>query len=230
MTVALTEPTTSKRGSKAQSTPDKTVQIPPPKFITALFKIRGTSPYVQNKFSAKAREMMKAKQEAGSQAKKGKQREAKDFKACYEAACHVADDGWYGIPAPAFRSGLISACRLVNFKMTLAKLSVFIVADGFDRDPNERAPLVKITKGKPRYTEMLVKNETGVADIRARPMWDEGWEAELRIRFDGDQFTVADVANLLRRVGEQVGIGEGRPDSKNSHGMGWGTFEVVGNK
>jgi len=33
---------------------------------------------------------------------------------------------------------------------------------------------------------------------------------------------------LLARVGMQVGIGEGRPDSKNSAGMGWGLFEVVG--
>ena len=35
-----------------------------------------------------------------------------------------------------------------------------------------------------------------------------------------------DVTNLLMRVGQQVGIGEGRPDSKNSAGMGWGTFNV----
>lgn len=26
----------------------------------------------------------------------------------------------------------------------------------------------------------------------------------------------------------QVGIGEGRNDSKNSAGMGWGSFEVLG--
>jgi hypothetical protein len=29
------------------------------------------------------------------------------------------------------------------------------------------------------------------------------------------------------RVGIQVGICEGRPDSKNSAGMGWGTFKLV---
>jgi len=27
-------------------------------------------------------------------------------------------------------------------------------------------------------------------------------------------------------VGLQVGIGEGRPDSKNSAGMGWGMFTI----
>lgn len=35
-----------------------------------------------------------------------------------------------------------------------------------------------------------------------------------------------DVANLMNRVGAQVGIGEGRPDSKNSAGMGWGLFSI----
>jgi hypothetical protein len=42
-----------------------------------------------------------------------------------------------------------------------------------------------------------------------------------------DQFTPEDVANLMARVGMQVGIGEGRPDSKNSAGMGWGLFKIA---
>ena len=50
---------------------------------------------------------------------------------------------------------------------------------------------------------------------------------KLRLKWDGDQFTPTDVVNLLSRAGQQVGIQEGRPDSKNSAGMGWGTFEVV---
>jgi hypothetical protein len=46
------------------------------------------------------------------------------------------------------------------------------------------------------------------------------------VRFDADQFTLRDIANLLLRAGMQVGVGEGRPDSKKSCGMGWGTFEI----
>ena len=53
------------------------------------------------------------------------------------------------------------------------------------------------------------------------------WSATVQVSFDGDQFTVAYVYNLLARAGMQVGIGEGRPDSKKSNGMGWGTFEVA---
>jgi len=73
---------------------------------------------------------------------------------------------------------------------------------------------------------MAVRNATGVADIRVRPMWRE-WGAHVRVKYDADQFTLTDVTNLMARVGMQVGIGEGRPDSKSSAGLGWGTFELV---
>ena len=200
------------------------VTIKAPNFQQVGFTIIGNAPYVQNKFSQKARQQMKEKQEAGSTGKKGKQREAKDFQLLYEQSLHKSQEGWYGIPAPSFRNALISSCKLVGFHMTKAKLSLFTLSDGFDID--DGTPLVKVTKGKPHYFESLVRLETGVADIRPRGMWDAGWEALVRMRFDADQFTANDVLNLMIRVGMQVGIGEGRPDSKSSNGMGWGTFDV----
>ena len=33
--------------------------------------------------------------------------------------------------------------------------------------------------------------------------------------------------NLMARAGAQVGVGEGRPDSKTSAGLGFGTWEIV---
>ena len=107
--------------------------------------------------------------------------------------------------------------------MTLAKLSSFVEADGFDRE--DGTPLVRIIGGDYRSVTHHVRNATGVVDIRSRPMWDE-WEADVRIRFDADQFSLTDITNLLSRVGAQVGIGEGRPDSKSSAGMGWGMFRL----
>ena len=200
------------------------VVIKPPKFETVTFRIVGTAPYVQNKFSQKAREAMHAKHVAGQAGRKGNKKEPRDFQANYEQAMHKAPasaGGWCGVPAPAFRAAMVSACRLVGFKMTLAKLSFFIVADGYDAD--DGTPLVKIAKGTPEYTELAVRNESGVCDLRVRPMWRE-WEATVRVKFDAEMFSVQDIANLLQRAGEQVGVGEGRPDSHNSCGMGWGTF------
>src|SRR5262249_18772570 len=146
------------------------VKIPKPKFGNTTLTIVGTAPLVINAFPAKAREEMRAKQQKGSQANKERTREAKDFQKCYENAMHTSKDGWRGIPAPAFRAAMISACRVVGFKMTLAKLSVFVQADGFD--VVDGTPLVRITKGEPKYVEHAVRNATGVVDIRPRPMWE----------------------------------------------------------
>ena len=192
----------------------------------ALVRIRGTTPLVLNAFPQKSRNQIMETQMAGSQARKGKKREPKNFDEVYKGACHIArTGGWHGIPASAFRKAAISACRLSGFAMTIAKLSLFVDADGFDKV--DGTPLVKITKGKPSKHYMHARPERGGVDIRVRPQWQEGWEAVLRMRWDADQFSANDLLNLLSRVGEQVGIGEGRYDSKKSAGLGWGCFEIV---
>jgi hypothetical protein len=200
------------------------VSIAPVKMGHALFNLRGAAPYVQLRFSEKAMNQMADKMLLGSAAKKGKVREARDFEADYLGAMHESSEGWRGIPAAAFRAGVISACRLVGFKMTLAKLSVFIEADGFDRV--DGVPLVRIY-GEPEPLRMHVRNATGVADLRVRAMWRD-WRVQLRVSYDQDQFKLQDVVNLMERVGKQVGVGEGRPDSKASAGMGWGLFNLDG--
>lgn len=197
--------------------------ITPPRFRTLEFTISGTAPYMQLRFSAKAMNAMMEKMAAGSAARKGKAREARDFDDDYQQAMHRSTEDWLGIPASAFRAAFISACRMVGFKMTIAKLSLFVEADGYDKV--DGTPLVKIT-GEPERCDLPVRNATGVMDIRVRPVWME-WGAKIRVRFDEDQFKAQDVTNLLMRVGAQVGIGEGRPDSKSSAGLGYGLFEIA---
>ena len=201
----------------------ESVVIKPANIQTVVFKIRGTAPLVQARFSGKAMQAMMTKMALGSQASKSRVKVARDFDDDLEQAKHISTEGWQGIPASAFRQAMISACRLVGFKMTLAKLSVFVKADGFDRI--DGIPLIRF-EGKSERTEMAVRNATGVADIRIRPMWRE-WSAAVQVSYDADQFSSTDVANLMARVGLQVGIGEGRPDSRESAGLGWGTFELV---
>lgn len=197
--------------------------IPAPKIDRINFKIKGTAPYVQHKFSQKSKmEMLKAHMEGGK-SKNRKKTEARDIDAEYKGAMHLTKTNKHGIPAPAFRSAMISACRVAGFQMTKAKLSVFIEPDDFDID--DGTPLVLIN-GKPEMHQAHCRLESGVASIAIRPMWRE-WTANLCIRYDSDQFSPEDVANLVMRAGLQVGVGEGRPDSRKSHGMGWGTFEIV---
>tara|TARA_Y100000401_G_C8316971_1_gene223060 strand:- start:93 stop:710 length:618 start_codon:yes stop_codon:yes gene_type:complete len=204
--------------------PTKTpVTILPPDFRTVVLDLEGTSPLVINKFSAKAQEKMKATQEAGSTSKSRSAKEAKDFEALYNGARHISSKGWDGIHAASFRNAAISACRACGFKMTHAKLALFVEADGFDAD--DKTPLVQIT-GEPEMVISPCRNATGVIDLRPRPTYFP-WFATLRIRYDAGMLTETDVVNLIARVGLQVGIGEGRPDSKASAGLGNGLFQLL---
>lgn len=205
---------------KVKETP---VVISAPKFNTVEVLLQGTAPLVVARFANKGGLM--AKMAEGKSAGSKKERSARDYDKEADAARYYSPKGgWEGINASAMRCGMISACRLVGFKMTLAKLSVFIEADDYDKDG---IPLLRVYGNSETYTAHT-RNATGVVDIRSRPMYKE-WALKVRIRFDADQFSVQDVYNLIARVGGQVGLCEGRPDSKSSAGCGFGTFEVVPN-
>ena len=208
----------------AKKTSAEQVTIKAPNFGNAEFELRGIAPLVIHRFSAKTKAQMKEKMETGKAASSKRTREPKSTDETYQEARYISKEGWDGIHAGAFRNALISACRLVGFKMTLAKLSVFIEADGWDK-AEPQIPLIRIY-GKPVKQEDMARVETGQPYVTVRAAYHD-WKAKLRIRWDADQFTIQDMANLLSRVGLQVGIGEGRPDSKKSAGMGWGLFEVA---
>jgi len=212
---------------KVKSEVKKTVTISAPKIKTATFEIVGVAPLVIHRFSAKTKNEMKLKMETGKAASSKKNREAKNTDDIYQEARYISKEGWDGFHAGAIRAALISACRLVGFKMTLAKLSVFVEADGWDAQ-EPQIPLIRIY-GKPQKQEDMARVETGQPYVTVRAAFYD-WSAKVKIRFDADQFTIDDIYNLLYRVGSQVGIGEGRPDSKKSCGMGWGLFDVKGGK
>lgn len=198
--------------------------IKPANIVRTTLKIRGTAPLVINNFSFKARQKMMADMSTPKSAKKAKtERPPRDYNDDFMQARHLSAEGWDGIACPAFRAAMIDACRTVGLVMTKAKMSVFVIPDGFDAA--DGTPLVRIVGKKPERTESLVRNDNGSADIRIRPMWRE-WGANVTVEFDADMITPASVVNLLDRAGRQVGIGEGRPFSKNSVGQGWGTFTV----
>ena len=193
-------------------------------FQVAEFEIIGTSPLVIHRFSAKTKQEMKQKMETGKAASSKKNREAKNTDDTFQESRYISKEGWDGFHAGAIRSAMISACRLVGFKMTLAKLSLFVVNDGWDaKEP--QIPLIRIY-GKAEKQEDIARVETGQPYVTIRAAF-YNWKSKLKIRWDADQFTIEDVYNLLIRVGMQVGLCEGRPDSKKSVGMGWGLFDVI---
>lgn len=221
MSVDTTERTNGAATAAPKAAASEQVVIRPLNMQTISLRLVGTAAYLQLRFSEKARKAMAEKMKTGSLART-RNKAARDFEADYEASMYVTADGRHGIPASAFRNAAIDACRLVGFPMTKAKCSIFSLAD--DADVFDGTPLVYID-GDPRPNEMTVSNATGVADIRVRARW-ESWAATIRLRFDADQFKVDDVVNLIARAGVQIGIGEGRPNSRNSFGLGLGTFEL----
>lgn len=211
-------------------TKTETVVITPPKMRIAKLTIRGTAPLVQSRFTGDQIEAIRSKHEQGSTTGKNlPRRQARDFQSEFLTSMYRNEKGRYGINAAGVRNGAIGMCRLCNFKMTHAKLSIFVMHDFID--PRDGTPLVEILSPdlKPASDpEMIinhVKNDKGETQLRTRAMWSE-WAMRLRIRFDADQFSTTDLFNLMWRLGIQGGFGEGRPNSKKSAGRGWGTFSV----
>lgn len=197
--------------------------IKPPNLAIASFKMVGTAPYVQNRFSSENRDKMLAQQKEGSGTKRTRRaKPPKDFQKVYEGSMHLSQDGWPGIPASGIRAAMIEACRLTEFDMIRAKMCIRIIADGLDRENME--PLVRI-EGKPRMFIDRVKIGINSTDLAARAMF-EAWSAKVSIEWDADVFSPQDILNLLARAGWQVGIGAGRPLSKMSAGTGKGTWKV----
>lgn len=197
----------------------RTLTIKAPNIQVAEFEINGISPLVVHRFSKKM--LPDPDQPKPKNKRKTEDHPSTDDR--FNQARYISSEGWDGFHAGAVRAAMISACRLANFKMTLARLSIFVIQDGWDAlEP--QIPLVRIY-GEPVKQLDVCRVETGQPYINARPAY-HNWSAKIKIRFDADQFMVDDVFNLLMRVGNQVGICEGRPDSKKSAGMGWGLFDV----
>jgi len=211
--------------TETKKSPSKlNIKINAPNIQTALFEIVGTSPLVVHRFSKKAKDTMIGRMinppKPGARVK----REPLDPEALYNEARYTSKEGWDGFNAAAVRCAMISACRLVGFKMTIAKLSIFVVADGFDSlEPQYN--LVRIHGKRTRF-DAIGRLDNGAPNPVYRPMYFP-WNAKLRIAFDTDQLSLEDVTNLLHRVGTQIGLCEGRHDSKNSAGQGWGCFMLA---
>lgn len=197
---------------------------------TVKVTIRGTAPYVQNKFSDRTTAELEQMMLAGDKERSNKKkvRPPRDFADDFEQSIHVSRDGAFGIPANGIKRALVAACRLTGFHMSKAKQLILIHADMYGDDGT---PLVKINS-VPTMVRNIVRLPSGAPNIAVRAMFPEGWTATLRIVFDADLMTATDLVNLIHRAGRQVGIGSGRTGASGGDGvgMGWGMFEVINNK
>jgi hypothetical protein len=210
---------------KGKGTTQEIITIKPLRMEYITFTIIGTAPLIMNAFSQKARDTLAGTMTKGNTARTKKERPPKDFKADYEGHRHISDEGWDGIPVTALKGAMVRAAGNIGYVMTLSKCAFFIQSDGLDKV--DLTPLIKITHGEPSPRMHYTRIQQTI-DLVNRPIWAPGWEANVTIKYDSDILTKEDIANLLHRAGETVGILAGRPSSKNSVGMDCGTFVIAG--
>ena len=201
----------------------KKIEIIAPNFQVLEVVIRGTAPLMIHRWGSKAKRVMEEKQTSENKVKQP--RKPKDYVAEFNDARYVSEKGWDGFYAGALRLSMIGGVRFgPDLSMVQARGLLFVLAEGFCKE--DGTPLVRIRGGKAKHDKRPVKISQ-TTDIRNRPRYDSWW-SRIRIQYDADLLTEQDVLNLLVRAGISVGLCEGRPISKDSAGIGFGTFMVEG--
>lgn len=178
-------------------------------------EIEGLTPLICNNFSEKIKTQIREAQ-AGKKAAKA----PKDPAALYEGAKYLLPDGSYGFPAAGFKGACVSAGRFFNgITMTALRQGIFVHGEGPDQ-------LVRLTgfTDEPIMREDAVRNQTGVVDLRYRPMF-ENWGATIKVEFIPSLLSLDSVISIVDAAGIG-GIGEWRPTAPKSNGD-YGRFQTV---
>lgn len=184
--------------------------------VTAL--IIGTAPLIVHKFSEKAQAMILAKHMGEASAG----REKKDPLANYNAARHRLSDGSDGFPTGGIKACIVNGCdKAAGLAKTVGKGSLRVLAD----DPATNLLRI-ITPYEPEMREDMTRNETGVVDIRHRPMYFP-WAMKLVVEFVPQKASVNQVLQAIEMAGFTVGIAEWRPMSRKSLSGTFGTFRLA---
>jgi hypothetical protein len=194
------------------------VTIPGIKLEQVSVLIVGTAPLIVHKFSEKAQRMILDKHMGVASAG----REKKDPHANFLAARHRLADMSDGFPAGGLKACIVSGCdKAAGLARTVGKGAMRIKPDC------EATNLIRIiTPFDPDMREDMVRNETGVVDIRHRPEYYP-WAMLLRLEYLPQKASVAQVLQAVEMAGFTVGIGEWRPASKKSLSGSFGTFRVA---
>jgi hypothetical protein len=191
----------------------RTVTLPQSTLSSIEVEIKGTSALVVHRFGEKMKKAILDKQ-----MKKAKEeRKPRDSEAEYLDSIHFFKDRKRsGFPAVGFKSSMIRAGKLLEYKMTDLRQAIFI-----DTDEGELVEII----GKHQKREDIIKVANGAPDFRWRAEYPE-WKAILHIKFNTRLLSVENVLQLLTESGVGVGVGEWRPERNGIMGR----WEVVGVK
>lgn len=196
------------------STKELKIQINPINIQSMSVTIVGQTPLIFNKFSEKAKQMIKDK--VTKETKANIKKEPKNPQQLYEDSFYYTKDGEVAFPALNIKQAIVSAARNVDgLPMTLLRGGVFVYGD--------QDGMIKVDYEKKEMREDMVRVGTfkDAADIRFRGQVS-GWSMTFMIKFNADLFTAGQVINLLNIAGFSGGIGEWRPEKNGD----FGTFTV----
>jgi len=206
----------------AKKTPGM-LDIPPMNLKRMTLTLRGVSPLIMHKWSAKAKTEMRDKQMQAAKQKKGAKVPVDDFiESMYwlegepiktpmnQDLPDILAAGRYGFPTIAFKASAVDACTQISgIAKTEARGAFHIYGE-----------LVEIV-GKPVMREDMVRIGMGTADLRYRGEFRD-WSATITITYNANMLSPAQIANLFQVAGFAVGVGEWRPSKDGSNGR----FEV----
>lgn len=199
------------------------LSIPRPKIQSAVLSLKGISPLIMHKWSAKAIAMLEGSQTGKAKAQKEARRPVEE---AYEGAYIVPgmedkDDGEFGkfyFPAPAFKHaflyGVAQTSDVRQFPKTKAAGWVFV-----DADPIIAAEQIRMRTDTGRIGQ-------GTATMIYRLQFDD-WTADLPVSYNANAISLEQVVALFD-LGGTGGVGEWRPTSPKNKSGDFGRFVVTG--
>jgi hypothetical protein len=190
--------------------PDAQVlEIPPLEVETAILRLVGDSPLIMNRWSEKAKQEMRDKQQGRAQQK----REFKVPEEQWRETIYTLPDGSYGFPSVAFKAAAVDAAtQLTGLTKTYLRGAFHIAFESLDR--SDLVPIL----GEPRMREDAVRLQGLKADLHYRAEFPT-WEAHVPIRYNPRAITLEKITHLFNQAGFSVGIGEWRPQKDGPFGM-----------
>lgn len=176
--------------------------------------IIGTAPLLMAKFSDKSKRQM-------LEAQMGKKnvKQPKNPKQLFMDAQYRLGKG-FGMPAVCFKAAIVGAARFFETKqlsMTMLRVAIHVAGEG----PED---LVKLDAKAPIMHEGTVRNASGVADLRYRPLFEK-WGAILEITYPPSVLSIDSVIALVDASG-LGGVGDWRPSSPKSFTGHFGTYTI----
>lgn len=190
-------------------------------------EVAGITPLLVHNFGAKAIKQMLDKQTGAAKTAKPKKDPFMDFR----ESLYIIDEkkvpknkleagqAWkyvpdtFGFPASGFKMAMVTACSFVEaIPKTRVRGLVHIHGDLLP---------IKYSKLVMRQDTVRIGGFKKVADIRFRGEFHD-WSVKLRISYNKNAITPAQIAMLINNAGFSVGVGEWRPEKNGS----LGTFAI----